>query len=92
MIKIEMDVEVSPQFPSGKSAEYIWMLGQPWPVSAEEDSKVQRIEAFGAELEAIGPKFSGGQRLENLDGLVICRTWYLETARYVSGQMRVFYP
>ena len=92
MIKIEMAVEVSQEYPTGKSTEYIWMVGEPWPVPAEDDTKIQRIESFGAELEEVGNKFSSGRSLKNLDGLVICRTWYFDEARYISRQMRIFYP
>ena len=92
MIKIEMAIEISREYPTGKSTEYIWMVGNPWPVPAEDDIKIQRIESFGTELEEIGKKFSGGQSLKNIDGLAICRTWYLDEARYISEQMRIFYP
>jgi len=91
MIKIEMAVEVAAQYPAGRSRERIWMVGSSWPINPEDDTKIIRIEAFGPELEAIGPRFFGGEILKNDAGLVTCRTWRTNDARYVSEQMRIFY-
>jgi hypothetical protein len=93
MIKIEMAVQVFPEFPAGKSSEYIWMLGQPWPITPDEDGKIMRLEAFGTELDTITGRFSGGASIKaDNSERVLCRTWYGNDARYVSEQMRIFYP
>lgn len=94
MVKIETGVQISEDFPAGKSSEYIWMMGQPWPVPAENDSKILRVEAFGEELTEMRKRFAGGQsvRESGTTGTETCRTWYLQEARYVSAQMRIFYP
>lgn len=94
MVKIEMAVQISQEYPAGKSDEFIWMSGQPWPVPAEEDIKIIRLEVFGTELEELTRRFAGGQsqREAGQTGRETCRTWYMQDARYVSEQMRIFYP
>jgi hypothetical protein len=94
MVKIEMAVEISREYPTGKSRELIWLIGQSWPVTPDDDVKIMRLEAFGAELETeIGPRFSGGASIKgDKSERVLCRTWYGNEARYVSEQMRMFYP
>jgi hypothetical protein len=93
MIKIQMAVEITEDAPQGKSQEFIWMLGQSWPVPMDKDARIIRLEAFGTELDTIGPRFSGGESITNeVTKRDVCRTWYGNDARYLSEQMRIFYP
>lgn len=91
MVKIETTVRVSQEFPAGKSGEYIWIEGQPWPVSEEEEQSVISVEVFGDELT--NPVLTAIGHSEDLKtaGRVTCRTWRQEKARYVSAQMRAVY-
>lgn len=94
MIKIQLVAQVTPEYPAGRAGELLWSKGQPWPIAQEDDEKIVMIEAFGDELAEISPRFSGGRTLKDEagKGKETCRTWFLDEARYVSKQMRVFYP
>jgi hypothetical protein len=87
MVKIETVVRISEQFPAGKSSEYIWLQGQPWPVPKEEDHFLLRIEAFGPEMEWMKERLS--RSTVATDHLMV---WYRSDAAYVSEQMRTFWP
>jgi hypothetical protein len=93
MVKIEMAVEITAEHPRGHAPEFIWLMGQPWPIASDDDAKIIRLEAFGTELDTIGPRFSGGTSIKGDNSeRVLCRTWYGNDARYVSEQMRIYYP
>lgn len=83
MMKIEMAVEVSKEFPHGHSAEHIWMIGQQWPVPENEDGKVNRIEVWGPELD-FTRQFENGT--EHAEGKV--RQWKRPHVAAISAKMR----
>jgi hypothetical protein len=62
MVLIEMHVSNTVN-PNGR-AQYIWMVGQPWPVPVAEDPFIMRIEAFGPELDAIQSYVPMGRKME----------------------------
>jgi len=98
MIKIETAPVISDEFPAGRANEFIWMEGQQWPVKAEDDSRLARMEIFGPELENVHVRSIGGgttqtRKTGNGDQeQVILRSMKGADVRYFSQQMRVFYP
>lgn len=91
MVKIETAIRITPEFPAGKSSEYIWIEGQRWPVPEEEELSVMCIEVFGDELDNTTLKSIGHSEDLKSGARVTCRTWYQDRARYVSQQMRAVY-
>jgi hypothetical protein len=86
MIRIEMSLKPDDSSESGVArGEYIWMIGQPWPVPEGHDVEVQRIEAFGPEMDFVN-HFPGGRRQEV--GVSEVHVWHLKEAKYVSTEMR----
>lgn len=83
MMKIEMSVEVDPQFPTGRNPEYLWMIGQPWPVPFGKDVNVNRIEVWGPELD-FTKEFENGT--EHAEGKL--RQWKRPHAEAISKKMR----
>jgi hypothetical protein len=97
MIKIEMVPEVDTSSASGVSTrEYIWLLGSPWPVPEGKDGSVNRIEAFGVELDSM--EFPGGEVHDTdasgqktsrvVPGL---KSWKVKDARFISEKMASTY-
>jgi|SRR6516162_5636438 hypothetical protein len=98
MVKIEMALEKVEEKGQQvlRSSEYIWMLGQHWPINALDDHRIIRVEAFGAELQEIAARLPGlppGQQLnDERSGITTCRTWFQIDARELSNRMRQVYP
>ena len=96
MLKIQTAVKISEKFPAGRSSEYIWLDGQPWPVPEEE--RVMRLEAFGDELNnAHVKRLTNLFRSEKMYGAAATKPlihvcWFTEEAQKVSEQMRYAYP
>jgi hypothetical protein len=67
---------------------YIWMVGQPWPVPADEDKYVMRIEAFGPEFATIEKFLPLGRMGGNAAYPVM--DWLPKDAPYISEMLRVF--
>jgi hypothetical protein len=83
MIKIEMLPELDSSARIGVShREYIWLANQPWPVPEHDNSRIGKIEAFGAELDSLS-SLPGGDV-----GLPGYRCWYRSEAEFVSQYMR----
>lgn len=61
---------------------YLWRLGQAWPVPADEDEYVMRIEAFGPELEFVRLHVPAGREVA---GVV---DWLPENAPSLSRLLR----
>lgn len=70
----------------GMRSQYIWSIGEKWPVPSSEDAYVTRIEAFGEELKEIQPHLPGGRQSENYRYPVV--DWTLPDAPYISELMR----
>ena len=82
MIKIEMTTEITERYPTGHAGEYLWMIGQPWPVPFQDESRVQRVEAWGPEIDFV--KHLNGSA--HAQGLVL--EWKGPAAVQVSQQLR----
>jgi len=93
MIKVEMALQISQEYPMGHNSEYVWMNGQSWPIPREEDGRIMRLEIFGEELDLLENRLPGGKEIRDaLTQKVTCKTWYMSDASYISEQMRAYYP
>jgi hypothetical protein len=84
MILIEMHMSN----PGGRT-QYIWAVGQPWPVPETEDLYVTRVEAFGAELNAVEKILPPGRSSVDFGGAGGVVDWLPGEAPYISKLMRV---
>jgi hypothetical protein len=84
MIKIEMLPELDTNAKIGVShREYIWLDGQPWPVEENDDHRIGKIEAFGAELDLLSQIPGGDVQIRGY------KCWYRDQAGFVSNYMRI---
>jgi hypothetical protein len=83
MMKIEMSVQISNEYPRGHNPEYLWMIGNEWPVPEGDDERVNRIEVWGPELDFTREI---GNATDHAEGLV--RQWKRPHTKEVSETMR----
>lgn len=85
MMKIEMSVVVDRESPTGRNPEYLWMIGNEWPIPESDDGRVNRIEVWGPELD-----FTKEHVIDNgtdhADGKL--RQWKRPHVKEVSEKMR----
>lgn len=94
MMKIEMAIEFTPEYPQGRRQELMWMHDMVWPVPSEKHADVLKVEAFGEELDLAEKLFREmtSTPIYNKDMVVVDRVWYGNNAQMVSREMRAQYP
>jgi hypothetical protein len=83
MMKIEMSVTIDREAPTGRNPEYLWMIGNDWPIHENDDDRVNRIEVWGPELDLTR---DFGNATDHADGKV--RQWKRPHTKEVSQRMR----